>query len=280
MFKDSGDLQCARPKETLDLGKLSRESNGWTRRLTLCSVFQTPWQSVVASTESLADSHNTLAVRLQTDVERPLREYQTKDREMQRISTMQGNLGAMAKELEEAQKKVEKAQGKGGEKASSAELGLQTAAASWDSQAPFFFEQLQALDEGRVNHLRDVLTQMQTHEVDQLERSRVTAESTLNVLLNVNTADEISSFVARTAGATELPSLSQRRQSLRPGTSNTTSAPSPLVPPSFPPSTPTPSRQAAAAQSPSRFARTPSHPRDDRSDAFRDVPPSAGQSAC
>ena len=53
------------------------------------------------------------------------------------------------------------------------------------------------MDETRVNHLRDVLTQFQTHEVDQVERSRTSAESCLNALLNLETADEIKTFAVR-----------------------------------------------------------------------------------
>ena len=120
------------------------------------------------------------------------------------MSTIQGNLAALAKENEDAQKKSEKLKSKGGKaaanKVSNATSDVQNTSQQWDSQAPFVFEQLQALDENRVSHLRDVLTQFQTHEVDQVERNRVTAESCLNILLNVDTAEEISTFVARTSG--------------------------------------------------------------------------------
>ena len=159
-----------------------------------------------------------LAIRIEVDVERPLREYQHKNREMQSMSTIQGNLVAMAKECEEAQKRSDRLKAKGGKadanKVSNATSEVETANQQWESQAPFVFEQLQALDESRLNHLRDVLTQFETHEVDQVERNRVTAESCLNVLLNLNTGDEISTFVARTSGGR--PDILQRRQSRTP----------------------------------------------------------------
>ena len=187
----------------------------WLLQLTCLSVFHTPWQSIVASTESLAESHDMLAQKIEIDVERPLREFQTMNREMQGITTIQGNLQSIAKELEEAQKRSEKLLAKGAKadtnKVSFAASNVQDALQQWQSQAPFVFEQLQALDESRVNHLRDVLTQLQTHEVDQLERSRLSAESCLNVLLNVNTADDVSTFVARNTGGT--PTISPRKQS-------------------------------------------------------------------
>ncbi|SLM37512.1 Muniscin C-terminal [Lasallia pustulata] len=181
-------------------------------------IFQTPWQSIVSSTETLAQSHNMLAQRIEADVERPLREYQTKNREMQSMNTIQGNLAAMAREIEAAQKRSDKVKEKAGKmgRTANAESDLEVANQQWNSQAPFVFEQLQALDETRINHLRDVLTQLETHEVDQIERSRITAESCLNALLNVDTADEISTFVARISASssnTTRPTVPSRQQS-------------------------------------------------------------------
>ena len=168
------------------------------------SVFQTPWQSIVNSMGSLAQSHSTLAQRIESDVEKPLREYQTRNREMQAMSTVQGNLAALAKDVETSQKKAGRAKEKGGKSNSvrieNASSDVENAKQQWDVQAPYVFEQLQALDETRSNHLRDVLTQFQTHEVDQVERNRVVAEGCLNDLLNVDTATEISLFVANTTG--------------------------------------------------------------------------------
>ena len=47
------------------------------------------------------------------DVERPLREFVSSNREMTAMSTVQGNLGAMAKDVEKAQSKTDKLKGKG-----------------------------------------------------------------------------------------------------------------------------------------------------------------------
>lgn len=154
-----------------------------------------PWQRIVSGTENLAQSHENLAAKIESDVEAPLRQFQSKNREMQSITQIQGNLATVAKDFASAQKKLEKDQTK-----SKTQNRLDEAGREWESQAPFVFEQLQALDETRVNHLRDVLTQFQTHEVDQVERNRSGAESCLNALLNIETADEIKAFVARVAG--------------------------------------------------------------------------------
>ena len=205
--------------------------------LTSASVFRTPWQSIVSSMQSLAESHSILAAKMESDVERPLKDYQSKNREMQGISTIQGNLAAVAKDLDGAQKKAQKLAGgkSSANKVANATSDVDIANQAWDSQAPYVFEQLQALDESRVNHLRDVLTQFETHEVDLVERNRITAESCLNALLNVNTADEISTFVARNSGGDQ--SIPRRLASRSGTTSNSTADP---IPPPIPAATSAP----------------------------------------
>ena len=165
-------------------------------------MFQVPWERIISDTESLAQSHQTLASKIETDVEAPLRQFSAKNREMQAMSTIQGNLKAIAKDVEGAQKKAKELRDKSGraDRVANANLSADDSSQQWESQAPYVFEQLQSLDEMRVNHLRDVLTQFQTHEIDQVERNKTNAEVTLNALLNVETADEIKTFVARVGG--------------------------------------------------------------------------------
>ena len=150
---------------------------------------------------------------------------------MQGISTIQGNLASVARDVDTARKRADKIQsGKTPQsKIDNATSDFNNANQQWDSQAPYVFEQLQALDENRVNHLRDVLTQFQTHEVDLVERNRVSAEGCLNAILNVNTSEEISTFVAKAAeNAPTIPpprpksrSASTQAHSARPGTAST-----------------------------------------------------------
>ena len=141
---------------------------------------------------------------------------------------VQSDLAGLAKAVETAQKKVEKAKEKGpkgADKLASAVAASEEANQQWNSRAPFVFEQLQAADEGRLNHLRDVLTQLQTHEVDQVERCRQAAESCLNVLLNVETGDEITTFAAKINGGR--PVTRSREQSAQVATATTTPLPPP-----------------------------------------------------
>ena len=180
------------------------------------SVFSVPWTTLTGSADTLADSHAALAIKIETDVEQPLRSFASTNREMSQISTIQGNLAALAKDVERAQQKTDKLRGKGEKaepgKVANANSDLDTAQAAWETQAPYVFESLQSLDETRLNHLRDALTQFQTHEVDLVERDRITAEQCLNVLLNVETGDEIKSFAQRAPHIR--PTLRSQRNSI------------------------------------------------------------------
>ena len=151
---------------------------------------------------------------------------------MSGIPTIQGNLEKMAKEQEDAFEKADKLSKKGGkanaQKVESANSRLQNANQQWDSQAPFIFETLQALDETRLNHLRDVLTQYETHEADQIERNRITVEQTLSSLLEVDTSQEIRNWSR--ANVSEKPQRRAIRQQSTAG-SSITSPPASMAPP-------------------------------------------------
>lgn len=196
-------------------------SRAYTQKLPLTCpnrIFTGPWAKIVSAADSLADSHHTLAQRIEADVEKPLRRFTSQNREYQSMTTVQGHLNTLTTEIGSAQEKAEKLRRKG-EKASvgkvaGASSSIEDATTEFQSQAPFVFEQLQALDEIRFNHLRDVLTQFQTHEVDQVERERVIAESTLNSILNVETADEIKTWAERMKSG-GVPSLQAKDRSSR-----------------------------------------------------------------
>ncbi|KAK0641727.1 Muniscin C-terminal mu homology domain-containing protein [Cercophora newfieldiana] len=164
-------------------------------------VFTAPWDKILQSTDAIAASHQLFAQRIDKDVEASLRSFHTK-KEMQNMQTITANLLTMAKELDDAAEKSEKLSRKGGKanshKVDLAASRLESASQQWESQAPFIFETLQAVDEQRINHLRDVLTQFETHEVDQATRTQATAEEVLNTILEVNTEQEIQNFVQRT----------------------------------------------------------------------------------
>lgn len=192
-------------------------------------VFTAPWDKILQSTDAIAASHQLFAQRIDKDVEAALRGFHTK-KEMQNMQTISANLVTMAKELDDAAEKSEKLTRKGGKanshKVDLAASRLESASQQWESQAPFIFETLQALDEQRINHLRDVLTQFETHEVDQATRTQASAEEVLNTILEVNTSQEIQNFVQRSvAGKPKVERKPLTRQSSIVASSN-------LAPPS------------------------------------------------
>ena len=228
-----------------------------SKTLTSARIFRTPWQSIVSSMQSLADSHAMLAAKMESDVERPLKEYQYKNREMQAMSTVQGNLVSVAKEVDNAHRKASKLSGgkSSASKVANATSDVEAANQQWESQAPYVFEQLQSLDETRINHLRDVLTQLETHEVDLVERNRVNAESCLNALLNVDTSDEISTFVARVSGGeTGEPPRLGTRNGTGAGIERGPMANPPPIAPRAPSSASTPSRREDSSEMPNQYS--------------------------
>ncbi|KAB5578011.1 Muniscin C-terminal mu homology domain-containing protein [Coniochaeta sp. 2T2.1] len=202
-------------------------------------IFQTPWDKILQSADAIAASHQLYATNVEKDVEHALRSFQNR-REMQSINTISANLQQMAKELDEAQERSDKLTRKGGKanaaKVDQATSRLEAAQQQWDSQAPFIFESLQALDEQRINHLRDVLTQLVTHEVDQAARTQASAEDVLNTLLEVQTEQEIKNFAHKTTAGR--PKLEKRSTTTRQAPSRQGSAL-------------TPSRQGSSIAAPS-----------------------------
>ncbi|KAI1802033.1 Muniscin C-terminal mu homology domain-containing protein [Daldinia bambusicola] len=195
-------------------------------------TFQPQWDKILQSADALAMSHHIFATKIEKDVEIPLRSFHQR-KEMINIQTIQGNLQNMARELEDAQERSDKLSRKGGKaSAQKVELAagkLESAAQQWESQAPFIFESLQALDESRMNQLRDCLTQYGTYEGEQAQSHQAEAETVLNSLLDYSTAAEIQQFVAkttagrpkiekRTTTARQSSSLSERNTTLAPPT--------------------------------------------------------------
>ena len=181
------------------------------------SIFTSPWQKIVESARDLADSHSEFSTRIESDVITPLRQFDSQNHEMRQMANIQGNLSSLAKEYDQALRKAGKLKTQGGKasagKVAGASDQIETASQQWESQAPYVFEQLQAVDESRLNHLRDVLTQLETHEVDQVEKAKIHAEKCLNSLLNINVPEEIQSWSSqRQSGSQRAPSRAEAQR--------------------------------------------------------------------
>ncbi|KAI0109958.1 Muniscin C-terminal mu homology domain-containing protein [Daldinia grandis] len=196
-------------------------------------TFQAQWDKIIQSADALAMSHHIFATKVEKDVELPLRSFHQK-KEMMNIQTIQGNLQNMARELEDAQERSDKLSRKGGKaSAQKVELAagkLEFATQQWESQAPFIFESLQALDESRMNQLRDCLTQYGTYEGEQAQSHQAEAETVLNSLLDYSTATEIQNFVAKTTAGR--PKIEKRTTTAR-QSSSLSGGNSSLAPPSI-----------------------------------------------
>ncbi|KAJ2894463.1 Cytoskeletal protein syp1 [Zalerion maritima] len=190
-------------------------------------VFQPPWDRILQSTHTVAQAHHHFSMRIEHDVEIPLRSLHSR-KEMQNVTQISTSLANMAKELEDAQSRSEKLGRKGGrpQKVEEAATKLESASGQWEAQAPFIYESLQALDETRCNQLRDLLTQYLTHESDKAQRIQADAEETLNIILEVITEKEIQDFSQQTISGK--PKLERRTGSARPSIGGSSS----LAPPS------------------------------------------------
>lgn len=206
-------------------------------------IFNGPWQSMVDAVGTLAHSHQQLSDRIEQDVELPLRNFSQRS-SFGEMTTMSSNLTSIAKSLDEAQAATEKLGRKGGkastQKIDAAASKLESARQQWESQAPYIFESLQALDESRINQLRDVLTQYQTLESDCAQRAQDTSVATLSQVIEIATETEILAFVnkmthgrtprAPPTRASTTASISTENQQGRPSTAYSANVPQPSAP--------------------------------------------------
>lgn len=131
---------------------------------------------------------------------------------------MELTLAAAAKAVDVADEKEQKVKRRGTkakpQQVADAANAVSNALGEWESQAPFAFEKFQAADESRCNHLRDVLTTWQTLELDQAQMNMQAAETTLNVILDIDTSDEIKGFANKvTVGKDKIERLQSRTTS-------------------------------------------------------------------
>jgi seryl-tRNA synthetase len=179
----------------------------------------------------MAQSHHQFSERIERDIEFPLRAFQ-QNKDFVNIQNISSNLNTVGRTLEEAQHAADKLGKKVGktnaQKMDMANTKLESATQQWESQAPFVFESLQALDESRVNQLRDLLTQFQTHEADCAAQTQEGSAQALTAVLEVSTETEIQNFANKiTAGKARLPTRTSTRRSSTQGT-----PPGSIAPPS------------------------------------------------
>jgi len=95
------------------------------------------------------------------------------------------------------------------------------------------FEKLQLLDETRLNHLRDVFTQYETFHTDLNERGAKNVQQILDVILEIKTEEEISSWARANISGKSITERSARQLSTA-GSGSTAPPPAASITPSSP----------------------------------------------
>jgi hypothetical protein len=191
-------------------------------------IFSAPWQRIVESTSALSGAHNQFAQKIADEVEKPIREFATKNSDWSSMKSLETNLGSIAKTVDSAEERAEKLR-KRGQKAKPQQVAetasaVSNAHAEWDSQAPFVFEKLEVADEARCNNLRDALTRLQTLELDQAQSTMQAAENTLGLILDLSASDETKAFANKaTMGRHKIERQQSRTGSRTPGHPSTPS---------------------------------------------------------
>jgi len=148
-----------------------------------------------------------------------------------------GNIQAIAKELDNAEKAAEKLKAKGGkasaDKVAAAASSIEEYQGQWDSQAPYVFERLQEIDEQRLELIQKCLTQFQTSLDEVKNASSASVELCLNSLLNVQIVDEIQHFSMKAPGSIPATTTRERRMS-RPQAPPPVQETSSMAPPAIP----------------------------------------------
>lgn len=197
----------------------------------ILSLFLPAWKQVLAEADEAAHNHYIFTQRVEKDVEIPLRNYMSEATEAKEFNSQKTNMASLATTAATAQRDSDKLTAKGGKanasKLESANSKLQNAHQQWDAQAPFIMETFQMLDEARLNHLRELLTQYQTHELQALTDRRRSIEKAMNALLEVDTAQEIKNWAQAMTVGKPITERRARQLSMNPSIGSVASPDSP-----------------------------------------------------
>jgi F-BAR domain only protein len=176
----------------------------------------------------IASSHASLARRLASELEVPLKGYATSP-EFGPLSAYEDNLASLAQSFENTKVKSEKARSKGkAKKQEDAARGEQDARASWETESPLIMEKLQTLDEARMLMLKDIFVKCMMMEVETSQAAMGEAEGIMNSLLSLNPAREVDAFAAQQK---DDPTRVRQRRRSSIMTNNQTFTPSPSASP-------------------------------------------------
>lgn len=166
---------------------------------------------------TLASGHSKYAAKIMSELVSPLASYE-KTTENGNMGMLERNLANVAKDMQSAEQKLQKAEGGKSKskisKVSEAQEDLRRARSKWDSESPNSFERLQQVDEARIAFLKDSLIRFQTTSAELYAQQIKLSEASTAGLLEINPNDEPMDFVTkRLSQSSTLASPSSARPS-------------------------------------------------------------------
>ncbi|KAF9967642.1 hypothetical protein BGZ70_008769 [Mortierella alpina] len=140
-------------------------------------TFTAPWQKLSAESSELASLHGQLSLRISNEIERPLRDYARIHPEWQNLPLAETNCNRIAKEFDEKQAKVTKytraVEKVSGKKAEAAEQKLmdytkqlESTRTAWRLEGPVILQKYQGVDQGRLEHLKEIVTAFEAMQTE------------------------------------------------------------------------------------------------------------------
>lgn len=180
-FRERARIEAAYAAE---LEKLTRKA---VPELQRSGLFEAIWLAVVRSTGEVADASNSLAHKLQHDVEQPLRRYcSSKSPQWMDMKVLQDELETLGQNFKNSVDQRKKKHGDSPEEVR----------AQWENQAPYILEQVETIDESRLGHLKNLLTTFGTLEADKSEKTMKISEMVLNSILSYEPLDDVAAYAA------------------------------------------------------------------------------------
>ncbi|OLL22803.1 Cytoskeletal protein syp1 [Neolecta irregularis DAH-3] len=162
--------------------------------------FNAIWQRILETTIELGASHSTFASKLAEEIEFTLLAFEAHDEDWHGMRHVESNIASLAKYVELAEGKVEKVKKKGKALPTKVEQVLESMSivrGQWETEAPFVFERFQAIDERRLEFIKDIYHKYENLEIEQAKRKTEISDGVLLDIGNLSVKSEIDNYVQR-----------------------------------------------------------------------------------
>ncbi|KAL7412054.1 Muniscin C-terminal mu homology domain-containing protein [Mrakia frigida] len=162
------------------------------------------WEMVWGEVAETASAHSNLEKKMRDEVEAPLRKMGNKG-DWGKLSLFDGNLDKTIKNLESCQTRFQKAQKKVDSsrkektmsELSDAQSGLADAQQGWLIESPQVFGLYQAVEEGRLGEIKEILAKWETSRSDVAQREMEGSERVMMGILNWDTMEDLQEFLLK-----------------------------------------------------------------------------------